>query len=485
VSAPRPSRWIPVAIALAAVAAATFAARAVGANATTTALGLLLVVQFLALRHGLVAGLAASLAGTLAFNYFFLDPLHTFTIAEPANWVALAVFGITSWITSRLVAAERHRAEEAEAKRREIELLYDLCFSLFTSTNAPGRIDEAAARTARALGSADAALFFGGGGNSRQAWPETPLGDPRLRREIDRAIAGGAAHPFRVDDAPRSTWIAPLEVGGRTSGALLLFGATANEALLASAARLLALAVERDRLIEEAARGAAAAESDRLKTALLRAVSHDLRSPLTAMGIGLEALLRDLPDGADRERLREVARERERLGRRIDQLLAAARLEAGLWKPHPEPMPPAELFRSAREHLALVLAGREVRTAVAPDCPEVRVDAALAVEALVNLLENAGRAAPAGTPLDLAANVCADGRVALEVLDRGPGFPEGLLAGRAVEGGRSGLGLAIVRQLVAASGGELVLAARPGGGAIARLVLPAFATEAVESGVGS
>ncbi len=490
-------RGLALAAVLAAVAGTTFAGNLLGANAATAGFFFLLAVLFLTLRFGLLAGALASIASTLAFNFYFLPPLHTLTISDPANWAALAAFGITALVTGRLVAAERRRAEEAEAKRRDTEILYDLCFGLFTATNRPGRLDEAAAHTLAALGAARGGLVLVEAEGTRCVWStgetEAIIDEPG----VQQAIATEEVVELESRGGARRQ-AAPLAVGGRLSGALVVSGGRTDPELLASAARLLALAIERDRLIEQSTRSEALAASDRLKTALLRAVSHDLRSPLTAMALGLETLLRVAPETSpERAQLLVVARERERLGRRVDQLLTAARLEGGLLRPHLEPIPPAELFRSARENLELVLADRRVEIEIARGCPEVLTDAALAVEALVNLIENAGRVSPPDSSLRCAARAEGDLAVVLEVADHGPGLPPGLadrLAGAGsgrsaagssaaaalAEGGRGGLGLMIVRQLVGACGATFELADRPGGGAIARLRLPAYLPHALE-----
>ena len=491
-------RGLALVAVLAALAATTFIGRLVGANATTAGFLFLLAVLFLTLRWGLLAGAVASIASTLAFNFFFLPPLHTFTISDPANWAALAAFGITAIVTGRLVAAERHRAEEAEAKRRDTQTLYDLCFGLFTATNHPGRLDEAAAHTLAALGAVRGGLVLVEEGRARCVWSTGETEAIAAEPGVERAIASEQVVELEPAGGIRRL-AAPLAVGGRLSGALVVTGGRTDPELLASAGRLLALAIERDHLIEQSTRSEALAASDRLKTALLRAVSHDLRSPLTAMAIGLEALLRDTPERlSDRIRLLVVARERERLGRRVDQLLTAARLEAGLLHPHLEPIPAAELFRAARENLELILADRKVAIEIARDCPDLATDAALVVEALVNLIENAARVSPPHSELSLSAvgeggetGVRSPTSVVLEVADRGPGLPASLAeqfaasaSGRSAttslplpslsEGGRGGLGLAIVRQLAAACGGSFELRDRAGGGASARLILPAF-----------
>lgn len=219
-------------------------------------------------------------------------------------------------------------------------------------------------------------------------------------------------------------------------------------------------------LMTRTRREAQVRESDALKTALLRAVSHDLRTPLTSMRLDIESLepkLADRPEALDI--LRGLSLQQERLTHRIDNLLALARLEAGAARPHPEPTPAGSLFRSARESLALVLDSRVLEVRVSPQCPDLWVDPSLVLEVLVNLLENAARAAPPDRPLELSGEPGPGGRVRIEVRDRGPGMPS------AFQGG--GLGLHIARSLAERNGGSLDLLDRPGGGTIALLDLPA------------
>lgn len=207
-------------------------------------------------------------------------------------------------------------------------------------------------------------------------------------------------------------------------------------------------------------------QSDAFKTSLLRAVSHDLGTPLTAIRIHTDSLKRRAtPELADT--VRAIDDETARLHRRIDNLLTMARLESGRFTPHPEPTPPADLFRSVRESLPSVAMTISVDGA----CPDAWVDPSLGLEILVNLVENAHRASP-GT-IELAAHGI-DARVRLEVRDRGAGVPPDS------DVAQRGLGLEIARGLTAASNGSFVLENRDGGGAVARVELPAVVFEATE-----
>ena len=337
----RVAAWtaVPVTIAL-----LTWTGRAAGANAPTVGFFYLSLVLALAAWGGQAVGAVASVLAMLCFNFFFLPPLGTLSIADPANWVALISFLAASTFASRLVALAQEQAAKAQQRQREVEVLY------------------------------------------------------------------------------------------------------------AKASHL------------EAVR-----ESEALKTALLRAVSHDLRTPLTAMRLEIESLETRLAEHPEAlARVRGLALEQARLTRRIDNLLSLARLEAGVARPRPEPAPAGSLFRAARESLALILAGRAVETRIAPGCPDLLADPSLTVEILVNLLENAARAASTEAPLELAAAPESGeaGTVCLEVLDRGPGVRTGDLSS-------GGLGLRIATSFAEAQGGSLALLERPGGGTIARVRLPA------------
>ena len=469
------------------VALVTLIGRWGGANPATAGFLFLLIVLGLSVWRGVMAGLVTSLIGTLCYNFFFLRPYGTFTVADPANWVALITFLITSVVASRLVVRAQQKAEDAQRSAREAQTLYDLGFGIFTTMGRLGAVGDATAACLRTLGARSGGLVL---------FPKdsgTPLvvsaigsrtidpGHPMLAAVLER-------REMQVTDVDgEKTSFIPLQVGERMIGVLIAGGTEADERALESAGRLMGLAVERERLLAETTHLEALKASDALKTSLLRAVSHDLRTPLTAMRLQMESLHRRLQDRSDlAPLLASLARERERITRRIDDLLTLARLESGIIEPHPEPTPATALFASAREHLSAILSDRAIEVRVDPEGPDLYVDPSLALEALVNLLENAARAAPADLPLELSSMADPEdpGAVRVEVLDRGPGTsptvrqvllgpqPPGPVGGLA-DAPSGGLGLEIVAGLAAALGGRFALLPRPGGGSIARLVLPA------------
>ena len=469
---------LPWLIALGGTAVVTAVGHAMQLNANTVGFAFLIVVLATSIRGGLLGGMAASVIVTLCYNYFFFPPLYNFTIHEPSNWVALAAFLATSVTVSRLVIAARVQAERAEQRRNELASLYGLSVELFTATNRVGALGEAAGRALTLLGAREGGLVLFDGSPYRQNviwW----VGDKP--DEIEDLIAGVGRHkePLEFPSPLGRDVYLPLLVGGKTTGALVARGTDASLPALVSAARLVGLAVERERFIEENAHLEALRESETLKTSLLRAISHDLTTPLTAITIHTESLRRS---AASHDELTlpvaGISDETARLRRRIDNLLAMARLEAGKSKPRREPTPPADLFHAVRENLPLVFQARPVSIHVEDDCPDANVDPVLALEILVNLIENAHRVSPPGALLELTARIHPLDRtqVRIEVLDRGPGVPAGiadgdgnLLAGATSDVAQRGLGLEIARSLATANGGSIGIAPRTGGGAIARL----------------
>jgi Osmosensitive K+ channel histidine kinase len=467
--------------AIGSIALVTAVGSAIGLNPNTVGFVYLIAVLLISLWGGLLAGTVSSVMATLCYNFFFFPPLYTFTIETPANWFALIAFLVASVTVNRLVVAARVQAEKAEQRRTELETLYGLSIDLFTATNRVGALGEAAGRALQLLGARAGGLVLFDGSPFRQnviSW----IGDKP--DEIEDLIAGVGRHkePLELPSPLGRDVYLPLVVGGKTTGALVARGTAASKQALESAARLVALAVERERFIEENAHVQALRESEALKTSLLRAISHDLTTPITAVTIRTESIRRRA--GADRELLDDaaaIAEETARLRRRIDNLLAMARLEAGKAKPRREPTPPADLFRATRENLPIVFSARAITLHVEPDCPDANVDPSLALEILVNLVENAHRVSPPAAAIELVArkHPLDAGKLRIEILDRGPGMPPGVVdadgnvATETTDVAQRGLGLEIARSLAAANGGSIGLAPRPGGGTIARIDLPA------------
>jgi two-component system sensor histidine kinase KdpD len=365
------------AVAIAVVALVVAALRPLAPDVSLGAL-FTIVVLAAAIAWGLPYALIVSVASLLVFNFFFLPPVHTFTLADAKNWTALVVYLVTGIVASELAARARRRAEEAERREREAALLADLAAAL-------------------------------------------------LERRDHRDLVA------RVE---------PDDVR-----------------LVAAVDALRELAAERERLEAEAVDAEALRRSDAVKTAVIRSVSHDLRTPLATMAAALDGLERgDALSAADRVELLETLRlELRRLSQLVENLLDLSRLQAGAATPSPELWPPDELAARA---LAELPDGDRIAAEIPADLPAVRADGAQIQRALVNLLDNALKFSPPQQPVTLRAAAAGD-EVVFRVADRGSGIDphassevfEPFHRGPASRG--TGLGLAIARGFADANGGRI------------------------------
>jgi two-component system sensor histidine kinase KdpD len=417
-------------------------------------LGVLYVFAVLAIAvlFGRAYAVPVAIGSMLAFNFFFLPPVHTFTLADGSNWFVLAVYLVTAIVASDLAARARRRAAEAEQREQEETLLAELSTALLLGAAVPSQLDRIAPAVALVL-------------------------------RVERArIELGPEHEPPAGESPY-----PLEAAGRRVGTLYVReGPRPNLAIrrrfLPALASLLAVATDRERLTREAVEAEALRRSDTVKTAVLRAVSHDLRSPLTAIRVAGGTLRRsfaELPP-SDREALLDtVSLEAERLERIVANLLDLSRLQAGAAQPQREFCPLDELLARALTELGRRAARVDVR--IGDQVPPVEVDAAQLERVLVNVLDNALKFSPEDERV--AVRVTSTRKeVLVRVVDRGPGIPEGeleyvfeafQLGSTGAERRGSGLGLAIARGFAEANGGRLWAESRPGQGATFVLALPA------------
>jgi two-component system, OmpR family, sensor histidine kinase KdpD len=401
---------------------------------------------------GVVPGLLTSLLSAAAFNFFHIPPVGRFTIADPGNWVALAAFTVVAVVASGISEIARARSAEAEQRRGEADLAAVLARELLAGTDTSRALAMSAHRIATSLGLPSAAIELG-----------LAPGDPRRQ-----------AIPLHdTDGAVRATLLLPRSLPADTTARLRIRIVPALEALVA-------IALRRDEIQAEAVETRALRRSDEVKTALLRAVSHDLRTPLTAIVAAGHALSSPSLTDADRTELAEaVVSEGERLASLVEKLLDLSRLQAGGAQPSREWVSLEDVVLSARDSLALPHA--QVRISMPLDIPPVRADAAQLERAFANLMENACRyAAPAPVSVHARRN---DGRVIVSVVDQGPGIPEAELQrifepfyrGSEADGSQwrgSGLGLAIARGFVEAGGGTLTAESLPGQGTTFSVTLP-------------
>ncbi|MDX6646230.1 MAG: two-component system, OmpR family, sensor histidine kinase KdpD [Miltoncostaeaceae bacterium] len=385
------------------------------------------------------AGLVTSVASVLAFNWFFLPPVHTLAIADTRNWLSLGVFAATAVITGQLAAGFRRQRQEAEARRRDADLLTELARSALADIGSGSHVDAVAAAAARALGVQRCAIVL---------TDERTGGTVRLS-----ASRGGFAIPLVADSRP----LGLLEVGPPLDGQEPRW---TRPGFAAAVGGLVVLAVDRGRLLAQTLETESLRRSDELKTALLRTVSHELRTPVTALRTAGEALASSPGPPDERALVAVIQSESERLERLIGNLLDLSRLEAGALGPQVDWCDPVELAAGAIEAAATLLDGRPVAARFADDLPLVRADAVFCERILVNLLHNAAR--HGAGPISLEVLIAGD-RLELAVVDGGRG-PDAALRSRLfapfVSGrgsGGTGVGLALSRGLARAQGGTLRL----------------------------
>jgi two-component system sensor histidine kinase KdpD len=391
----------------------------------------LLGVLVVSIYSGRGPGLVTSVLSAIAFNFFHIPPTGHIEIADGENWVALAVFLISAVIVSSIADQARARADEAEARRREADLAAQLAEALLGGRNVPDSLEATAARVAEAFD---------------LSWARIELGeatDPEAR----------ALH---------------LSHAGQRVAVLLVPSDTPDEALerlerrvVPSLEALLGVAIDREELVAAAVEARALRRSDEIKTALLRSVSHDLRSPITAVMAAGEALESRSIENDDRLALAgAVSAEARRLSDLVDKLLDLSRLEAGQAEPRTDWCSIEEVVAAAVEDLG-EQAGL-VRVSLDRDLPYVRADAAQLERAIANLLENAVRFSAGQTSMVRGRAV--GERLVLRIVDRGPGIPEPEIDQvfepfYRVDGGGnhpgSGLGLSIVRGFIEVNGGRV------------------------------
>jgi two-component system sensor histidine kinase KdpD len=441
----------------------------------------LVAVVAVALAGGLYPALFAAVAGSLLLNYYFTPPFHRFTIGEWENALALAAFIVVGVAVSVVVDLAARRTREAARASADAEMIANLAGSVLRGESTPSDLLE---RLRVAFGLDSATLL--------ERRPEAPLtpgrqADPGCWR-IVTAVGGrpcgspdeGAAEIAIDDDLT-------LVLRGRTPSA-------ADQRVLEAFAAQTALALRQHRLSEEAERARPLAAADRMRSALLAAVSHDLRSPLASAKAAVESLrtAEVTWTEAERDELLATADESlDRLARLVANLLDMSRLQAGLLGVAAEPVAVGELVPYAVDDLGA--AGAGVQVGIPAGLPDVLADPALLERVLVNLISNAVRYGSAGRPVLVTASAHAD-RVETRIIDRGPGIPPAerdrvflpfqRLGDRDNDTG-VGLGLALSRGLVEAMGGTLDPDDTPGGGLTMIVTLPAYTPDLADPALTS
>ncbi len=447
-------------------------------------------VVLVSLRGERAPAILASILSVAAFDFFFVPPSLTLAVSDAEYVVTFAVMLLVALVTSNLTVRVRQQAESARRREARTQALYSLAGQLADAGDLTAII-AAAVRSAE-HGLRSTALVLVADASGRLAPGPGQRAPDNLEREAAVAqwvFENGQKAGLGTSTLPSAGALyVPLEGSQRTVGVLAIspelrdrFQDPDETHLLDSFARQIALAIERVQLVDEAGNAHLAVETERLRNALLSSVSHDFRTPLaTILGAASSLLDPKGPTDGDtrRELLAAIYDETERLDRLIRNLLDMTRLESGAKLLRPEWHPLEEIVGAALRRMNRQLDGRPVTTSLPPDLPLVSIDGALIEQVLINLLENAAKHTPAGTPIDIRATIETRG-IVVEVADRGPGLPpdqidrifEKFYRISNREGG-VGLGLAICEAIIRAHGGRIWADNRAGGGAVFRFLLP-------------
>ncbi|MGA9014067.1 MAG: sensor histidine kinase KdpD [Acetobacteraceae bacterium] len=470
----------------------------------SVAMAFLTAVLVSAVVYGLWPALFASFVSVLAYNFFFLPPLYTFTIADPENVAALFFFGVTAVIASNLTARVRAQAIVARQRARTTEELYQFSRKLASAANLDDLLWATVHQIALMLKVRVVILLPEDGRVAVRAGfpPEDMLDDADLAAakwswERNRTAGRGS------DTLPGAKRLfMPMNTG---RGAVGVVGIDSDEPgpiltpdqhrLLDALADQAALAIERVNLVEDVDRARLVAETDRLRAALLTSISHDLRTPLASI-LGSATSLSEAMDASTRlDLIHNIQDEAERLNRFIGNLLDMTRLESGPLRLRTGAIELSDAIGSALRRASKILAEHRTQVVLQPNLPMLDLDEVLFEQVLFNLLDNASKYAPAGSLVTIKARQDG-GNVVVQVLDEGPGIPPADLehvfdkfyrvGGADRRRAGTGLGLAICRGFVEAMHGSIVATNRTDrSGAVFTMTLPVFAeaerpTETIE-----
>ena len=451
-------------------------------------------VVAVASRWGRGPSILAAILSVAAFDFLFVPPYFTFAVSDTQYIVTFVVMLAVALVISGLTVRIKEQADVARSRERRTALLYSLSRELASTRSLDEMIAAVGRRVVEIFGGRAAIFLAGEDGRIAlrgDAAPPPFAQDAREQAAAQwvhehseaagrgTATLGGAQAlhlPLVGSRGPVGVLAVAFEPGARPPG-------VDETQLLETIASQVALALERALLARDAHRQRLAAEGEKLRNAILAAVSHDLRTPLAAIA-GAASSLASSQDRLDPEARRELVltihEEAQRMSRLANNLLEMGRLESRSVALRREWQPIEEVFGAALHELESALQDRQVQIRVPEDLPLVAIDEVLVERVLVNLLENAVRYSPAGASIELAASA-RPAEVLVEVLDRGVGLgtgEESQVFDKFYRGGAGrtrhgvGLGLAVARAIVEAHGGRIWAEQRPGGGAAFRFTLP-------------
>lgn len=470
-------RGIGLVVAAILLASITLAySRVIQVNQTTVALSFLLAILAVSAVWGMVVSVIMSVSAMLLFNYFFLPPIGTFTIADPQNWVALSAFLFTSIVGSQLSARIRKEANAAHSRRREVERLYAFSQKLLGEGNVIQLMNAIPNFLVDSFEAGAAELFVPQKGKFyRSGYGAAQIDEEQMKAAFSRDET--------VSDNLQGLYFLPVRLGVRPIGSLGISGARLSRQTLDAISSLVAIAMERARAVEQIGESEAERQGERLKSALLDSIAHDFRTPLTAIKAAATDLLASSSsqNHQQHELLTIINEECDRLNHLVEEAAEMAKLEAGELQLHIEPLSVSSIIDAAVQHLRKSLGDRQIILRVSPELPQVRADGNRTRDILVQLIDNAHLYSPKDRPITISADLTGD-FVTLSVADRGPGidpFEQGLIFDKFYRGRDqryrvrgTGMGLPIAKAIVTAHGGTISVTSQLGHGSVFSFTLP-------------
>jgi two-component system sensor histidine kinase KdpD len=443
-------------------------------NPTTVALTFLVAVLLASAYWGLRYAVVLALGATAAFNFYFLPPIGTFTISDPQNWVGLFAFLITALVASNLAEHARRDAEAARQRRREVELLYDLSQRLLASENELELLNALPLYVQETFSIRSVSMMAADHPSVYRSSPDAEVDESLLRVTLLRgepSVEAGTAY-------------VPLRLGVRIVGALGLTGYDLSRGTLDAIGSLAGLSIERVRALEALSKNQAMQENERLRSALLDSVTHEFRTPLTAIKADVTTLLSDTAlDDGKRELLTRIDKETDQLNRLVEEAAEMRQLDAGMFKLDLHLHSIQEALQPALEDARASIENHPVEIQMPSDLPTVRIDSQRIREVLMHLLDNAGKYSDPGTSIKVTAEVKSD-QLVISVADRGIGIDsleQTLIFDKFYRGGRqgytapgAGMGLPIAKAIVGAHGGTICVVSQLGQGSVFSISLPIY-----------
>ena len=456
-------------VALALIAAITFIFfRVLPVNATTTGFFYLVAILLIATAGGLVESTIASVVAMLCFNYFFLPPVGTFTIADPQNWVALFAFLVTSLTASQLSVRAKRRTREAIERQHEMERLYSVSRALLLTDPTRPMANQIVQNIAQAFEFPAVALYDRNSNEIYRA-ADGDLG------EIEVKLREAALRSSSFREGNTRFTITPIRLGGQPIGSLAIRDSSLSDAALQSLLNLVAIGLERALSQEAVNRAEVARRSEELKSTLLDAITHEFQTPLTSIKAVTTDLLSDPNHTLPRHQreLVSIADEgTDRLSKLVTEAIQLARIEGGKFRLNCGVHFPRGLVSAAVRQMRSFTDEREINVSVTDNLPPVWVDAELIQMVITHLVDNALKYSPSGSPISICAHPSQD-RVVICVTDQGPGITEEeqsrifekFYRGKEQQNLKgSGMGLAIAREILSAHGEKIWVASKLGKG---------------------